>query len=331
MSIHLPPGITVRPARPDDRAPLAAIAATVWEGNDYLTRVFDEWLATPDSAFFVAEAPAPVAGSAVVGCVRGALVAPGEGWVEGLRVHPDARGRGYAHGLLEAATNWCMSHGARATRFVTEQRTAPVVQIAATLGYRLAIRYVPTSAPAALDGGAGHPLPALEPVAPRSVRSHWARLSLSGLAGAADSFLTRGWHVWEINVQLLEEQARADSLYYLPAAPLPATLSRTSLAPEPGWVGAGAPRHAGPAESGALGVLRLNERGFLQLGWVAGPAGAIRGFGHAARRAAAERGIEAVTTLVPEGTFVERPLTEAGFVPRGDGRALLYEYRVEWC
>jgi hypothetical protein len=48
----LPVGL--RPVRPGDRAAVEAIAAQVWDGEDYLPQVFDDWLADPEGLFCAA-------------------------------------------------------------------------------------------------------------------------------------------------------------------------------------------------------------------------------------------------------------------------------------
>ncbi|NJD99705.1 GNAT family N-acetyltransferase [Thermococcus sp. LS1] len=78
----------VREALPEDRPFIEEIAKLTWEGEDYLARVFDEWL--KDGGFYVLEMDGKVIGTAKLTLLPGKV-----GWLEGLRVHPDYRGRGY--------------------------------------------------------------------------------------------------------------------------------------------------------------------------------------------------------------------------------------------
>jgi predicted PurR-regulated permease PerM/GNAT superfamily N-acetyltransferase len=83
-----------RPARPEDRAAMEAICAQVWDGEDYIPEVWEDWLADPYGEFSVLE-------------VRGRVVALGkltrladdEWWLEGLRVDPAYRHLGLARKL----------------------------------------------------------------------------------------------------------------------------------------------------------------------------------------------------------------------------------------
>ena len=77
----------IREARPEDRPFIEEMARLTWGGGDYLARVFDEWLG---DNFYVLELDGKVIGTAKLTLLPGRV-----GWLEGLRVHPDYRGRGY--------------------------------------------------------------------------------------------------------------------------------------------------------------------------------------------------------------------------------------------
>jgi len=81
----------IREAKPEDRPFVEEIARVTWGGKDYVERVFDEWL---DDNFYVLEVDGKVIGMAKLTILPGRV-----GWLEGLRVHPDYRGRGYGRKL----------------------------------------------------------------------------------------------------------------------------------------------------------------------------------------------------------------------------------------
>ncbi|NJE04958.1 GNAT family N-acetyltransferase [Thermococcus sp. M36] len=82
----------IREAKPEDRPFIEEIARLTWGGDDYLARVFDEWV--KDGNFYVLEIDGKVIGTAKMTLLPGKV-----GWLEGLRVHPDYRGRGYGRKL----------------------------------------------------------------------------------------------------------------------------------------------------------------------------------------------------------------------------------------
>ncbi|MDK2982803.1 MAG: hypothetical protein PWP49_494 [Thermococcaceae archaeon] len=77
----------IRKAKPEDKPFIEEIARLTWGGEDYLADVFDEWLG---DNFYVLEV-----GGKVIGTAKLTLLPEKVGWMEGLRVHPDYRGKGY--------------------------------------------------------------------------------------------------------------------------------------------------------------------------------------------------------------------------------------------
>lgn len=79
--------IKIRECRLDDRKEVNEISRLTWEGYDYLSKVFDEWI--KDGNFYVATDDEKVIGTAKI-----TFLPEKTGWLEGLRVHPEWRGRG---------------------------------------------------------------------------------------------------------------------------------------------------------------------------------------------------------------------------------------------
>jgi GNAT superfamily N-acetyltransferase len=79
--------LLVRPACASDRQAVGRIALGLWHGNDYIPAFFDRWVR--EGGFWVGERR-----GRVVGCGKATRLAPGEWWLEGLRVDPKAQKRG---------------------------------------------------------------------------------------------------------------------------------------------------------------------------------------------------------------------------------------------
>ncbi|MFB6084923.1 MAG: N-acetyltransferase family protein [Halorientalis sp.] len=110
------PTVRVRRARADDHDAVVAFTADTWpdrEASDYLPRVFPEWVETdgPEQRTFVATVDGEPAG-----VCQGVLLSPHEAWAQGMRVAPDARGRGLARRLAEAVFDWAAERGATVCR-----------------------------------------------------------------------------------------------------------------------------------------------------------------------------------------------------------------------
>jgi GNAT superfamily N-acetyltransferase len=110
----------IREARTGDRAAVAAFTESTFPWGDYVMRVYDDWLTDPAGRTLVAERA-----GAVVGMARAALLSPTEGWLQGIRVHPQQRRTGIASTLLEAAAAWAAEQGALVVRLTAETWNLP--------------------------------------------------------------------------------------------------------------------------------------------------------------------------------------------------------------
>jgi ribosomal protein S18 acetylase RimI-like enzyme len=106
----------MRPARSDDREAVMAISATVWDGHDYLPRVWDHWVSEPIAEGFLLAADVD---GVVVGIQHTAIQSHGVAWIEGIRVHPDYRNRGIAAQMLTFAIDQSKRLGLRVVRLST--------------------------------------------------------------------------------------------------------------------------------------------------------------------------------------------------------------------
>ncbi|WP_424017892.1 GNAT family N-acetyltransferase [Halorientalis pallida] len=110
------PTVRVRQARADDHDGIVAFTEDTWpdrEVTDYLPRVFPEWVESdgPDQRTFVATVDGDPAG-----VLQGVMLSEYEGWAQGMRVAPDARGLGLAHRLTGAVFDWAAEQGATVCR-----------------------------------------------------------------------------------------------------------------------------------------------------------------------------------------------------------------------
>ena len=106
--------VEIRPVRTTDRRRVAEITADVWEGHDYIARVFDEWVSDPGAWFQAAEVEGEL-----VGVQRLRPIAAEVVWYEGLRVASTHRRRGLARAMLTAAAAQARGLGFREMRLAT--------------------------------------------------------------------------------------------------------------------------------------------------------------------------------------------------------------------
>jgi GNAT superfamily N-acetyltransferase len=88
----------IRPVRPADRERVVELTRDIWDGHDYVPRVFDDWLSEAGAAFQAIELD-----GVVVGLQRMRPYASGVIWYEGLRVASTHRRKGLARAMLQSA------------------------------------------------------------------------------------------------------------------------------------------------------------------------------------------------------------------------------------
>jgi GNAT superfamily N-acetyltransferase len=123
--------LVVRRARAEDEAAVMAFASTTWDGWDYMPMAWPRWLDDPGGVLLVGTRPdgTPVA------VVRVALPAPGEAWLEGIRVDPAVRGLDVATDLQAAELHWAAAAGARIVRYATGSRNEGSHRLGARGGF----------------------------------------------------------------------------------------------------------------------------------------------------------------------------------------------------
>src|SRR5450759_1245986 len=89
-------GVTIRTARLADRSRILAISSQIWEGNDYVPQVIDEWLRMRDSEVAVADL-----NGSVIAFGRTVNLTPGYVWLEGIRTDTALQGHGAGKALTE--------------------------------------------------------------------------------------------------------------------------------------------------------------------------------------------------------------------------------------
>jgi len=277
------PTMTVRPARPEDKAAIAAFTTNTFAWGDYVADAFDAWMADPDGQILVAANDSDQA----IGMARVAMLSSNEAWAQAARVHPDHRRRGIGGRLTDAGETWAAGRGALVMRLVTEDWNEPARMQVEKSGYRLvakwamAQRSVGSSVPT-VPGNGGRRAPAEERLRPASVHE----VEPAFLAWSTGDLITAGhglfpaldWMWRQMTLGDVAQAARSRSLWDCPA----------------GWL---------------IGTI---EEDMFRVSWiVTGPEDARRLL-KAALDLADEQGAERLRILFPQTDWLLRAVNRAG-------------------
>lgn len=84
----------------DYYADILDISKNIWDGNDYLPKVFHKWVNDKNGCFL-----GLVKNNKVVALGKYTILPDGQGWLEGLRVHIDYRGQQLSHAIADMLFN----------------------------------------------------------------------------------------------------------------------------------------------------------------------------------------------------------------------------------
>ncbi|GAB4308537.1 MAG: GNAT family N-acetyltransferase [Candidatus Bipolaricaulota bacterium] len=257
--------IALRSARVEDRDAILAISSQIWEGEDYIPLVLDDWLA--EGGLVVAELDGVVAGLGKL-----TVLAPGEVWLEGLRVDPAHRGKGVAKAIARHQLEAALALKPRSIGFATAEVNAESLHIAGKQGFREIARFTYVEGPVRDE-----PAPlGVTPV--HDVEPAWTFIQASPAYRAARGLLAWGWRFPALTPERLADLVVQRAVFAC-GDPMRGLLV---LQPDP----------YAPASFAAIGFLDGDDAA----------QDALLSFAHAWAR---EKGMEYLAAMVPDERRVE--------------------------
>jgi N-acetylglutamate synthase-like GNAT family acetyltransferase len=123
--------VKIRRLRFSDRDDVLEISRHVWDGHDYVPLVFEQWLKDKNSYFYGVEVDGRVVAVANLHLIENKRT----GWMEGLRVHPEFRGKGYANDLTRLLVQKGEDLGVDRLRYTTGENNAASLKLASNAGF----------------------------------------------------------------------------------------------------------------------------------------------------------------------------------------------------
>ncbi|MFW9869349.1 MAG: GNAT family N-acetyltransferase [Candidatus Thorarchaeota archaeon] len=122
----------IRSLRLSDREDILEIARHIWEGHDYIPYLFDTWLNDRHSYTAAIEQDSHVVALANLRVIENGKT----GWMEGLRVHPDYRGRGFAKLLTQHVVQMAKEIPVERIRYTTAADNESSLHLGESVGMR---------------------------------------------------------------------------------------------------------------------------------------------------------------------------------------------------
>ncbi len=148
-----------RPARAEDTPDVLALSSLIWEGEDYIPYVWQDWLKDRTGLLLVAEHKGTLVGFGKLTCLSAE-----DWWMEGLRVHPNYERRGVATQLHRSLLAYWEEVGAGAVRLATASKRLAVHRLCQQSGFIKAGEFsffAAPSTPISATGAASRPFRAV--------------------------------------------------------------------------------------------------------------------------------------------------------------------------
>jgi GNAT superfamily N-acetyltransferase len=300
-----------RDALPEDREEIMALADAASEGGDYVHWVFERWVSDPGGRFL---AVVDAESGRIAAIDKLTMLSPREGWFEGLRVHPDFRGRGLYTQIERHMIREARRLGARVIRFLTRTDNYPVHRNAFRHGFdmRLVVRGWTWSSPD--ETSSKSPLTEQSETVPlrpasqdeASILYGWWKRTEPG--HATGGLLNRGWSFSETSPEEWEARAASGELLL----PEPIVVGEASLPPpfvllsEIVYDGASGPE--------------------WEIATVGGTGGDVGALLLSVTNEALQRGISEISAVLPDSYELHSAMVRAGFGRvEGYGAMALFE------
>ena len=121
----------IRKITEKDRSRVIEIASKIWEGEDYIRFVFDEWVNDPNGNF-----SGLWENNKLIGFGRLKFLTPTDIWLEGLRKDPECDVKGVGHKLSQFYFNFLKGKKITSIRFSTYYDNIASIRLNEKLGFK---------------------------------------------------------------------------------------------------------------------------------------------------------------------------------------------------
>lgn len=174
------------------------LSSHIWEGHDYLPYVWQDWLAEQHGLLAVAEF-----WDRIVGVGKLTYLSPSQWWLEGLRIHPEFEGRGFASHINDYLLGYWLQHGDGCVRLTTSSERVKVHTLCLHRGFVKTGEYSVYGAPV-LD----EPVSSFTPILPEEIPQALEFIQHSPTLPLLNGLMDYGWRWGVPSLEGLEKPVR---------------------------------------------------------------------------------------------------------------------------
>ena len=175
--------LEIRSAVLGDEESVLRFCQQTWEWGDYIPHVWDAWFNDPSGRLIVG-----IVENSPVAIAHLKMLAPGEFWLEGLRVAPEWRRRGIAEAIARRCIGTALEIGAFVVRFMTLASNTSACQMGTKLHFRQVARFLSYWA-----SSEENLFPRLIVLKPKHVEALWVAIERSSLYRIGSGLYSTDW------------------------------------------------------------------------------------------------------------------------------------------
>jgi GNAT superfamily N-acetyltransferase len=288
--------VLCRPARASDTSDVMALTKTIWDGDDYVPFVWQDWLADRLGLLAVAEWQGRVVGLGKLTCIT-----PENWWLEGLRTDPQFEGRGVASQLFEHLVKTWLVGSEGTLRLTTHYENYPIHHLSERHGFAFLDEYAPFRADPLQDAP-----PTFLPISPDELGKVLQALRQSPSMVPLHQLIDLGWKWCSPEEQLVQDSITAGRAWW--------------------WTG------SDPGTAQGVLLISQDDDGpgkpiFANICGLHCPPASLQAFLLDFLRLAARQGYAGAGWVLPENAELRSAVEAAGFRRSWDGALRLYEKR----
>lgn len=213
--------IEIRDVLHEDKEGVLRFCQQTWEWGDYIGQAWDAWLSDPCGRLVVG-----IFENLPVAVAHLTMLAPGEAWLEGLRVAPDYRNRGVGGLVGQHCVRAATEMGAIVIRFMTLASNMAACRIAARLGFLQVASFLPYWADS--EKGSSQLLTTLEP---KNLEDLLAFIEGSDIYRSVSGLYCTGWAYHKLTEEKLRRHLERGDVLTLEQGELLRALAVVTTSP----------------------------------------------------------------------------------------------------
>jgi len=195
--------LDVRMAHQDDRKRILEISSKIWDGEDYVPELLDDWFGDSSGELVVATID-----RAVIAFAHRTWLCPGIAWFEGIRTDPEFRGKGAGRAITDHLISSARHDGARQIVLSTYIDNKASIHILESYGFvRQASFFFLERAQGAQDVSLGNQAPQIEAIPEDEFMSF---VSASPALALGGRWFSRGWKFFPFDLDPQQAVARLE-------------------------------------------------------------------------------------------------------------------------